>query len=207
MSKDTPNDIIAPLELIGFLDGTCFESIQDFLTQLPNYLVAKIPASITNVIVGPFQPTDTQRDSIWFKTDNSGAFVGIYAFSSGTFTQVFPAIYKEYTPVITALPNMSVSYTSSSKGSYKKEGEEVVFMVESGIVLSGTATGEVYVSLPPFVRSFGTTFSCTLNDGTQKLGVTSMKDDSTIKIEHIDNVPFTIGPCGIAITGTYKTLQ
>lgn len=79
-----------PLKVINLPDLLCVNSLVDFLQQLPNFLVGAAPTSITNVVVGNTQPLDSQRDTIWFRQDNAGNFIGIYVFSSGTWQQMFP---------------------------------------------------------------------------------------------------------------------
>lgn len=86
-SSDVVN---APIVLLGLPDLLCVKSVQDLVQQLPNFLVAAIPTSITNVIIGAAEPLDTQRSSFWIRTSNSGGFIGFYLFTGGSWQQIFP---------------------------------------------------------------------------------------------------------------------
>lgn len=95
-----PTVISAPIALLSLPDLACFKSAQELIAALPQFLVAQIPiGEITNVIVSNVQPLDTQRDSIWFRKDNSGNFIGIYVYSGGTWQQMYPMpgqIFQRY---------------------------------------------------------------------------------------------------------------
>jgi len=85
------------IKILGLPDTTCFESFEQLLQVLTDYMVLEIPTSITNVVVGNTQPGDTQRDAVWFRMSNGGQFIGIYLYSEGTWTQFFPVpgqVYK-----------------------------------------------------------------------------------------------------------------
>jgi len=87
----TNSDVInAPTVLVGLPDVACFTSFKDFLEALPKYLYAQIPTSVTNVVIGNTQPNDSQRNSLWFRKDNSGSFVGLYIYSAGIWNQIYP---------------------------------------------------------------------------------------------------------------------
>ena len=101
------NTVDAPLVIKNLPDLACFTSVQELLQSLPQYLFAQIPLTITNVIVSNVQPLDSQRTSIWFRTNNSGLFIGIYVYSNGTWNQFFPApnqLTRIYRTSNTALP-------------------------------------------------------------------------------------------------------
>lgn len=85
-----PDVVSAPIGIINLPDNLCVSSLKDFLVQLPQWIVALIPTSITNVVVGNVQPLDSQRDSLWLRQNNSGIFIGFYVFSGGTWVQIFP---------------------------------------------------------------------------------------------------------------------
>lgn len=87
MSSDV---VDIPLKVLNLPDLLCVKNITDLVQQLPNFLVGQAPTSITNVVVSNVQPLDTQRDSVWFRKDNAGNFIGIYVYSNGTWQQMYP---------------------------------------------------------------------------------------------------------------------
>jgi len=89
MSKES-NVVSAPIAIKGDPTTACFTTVGDFIEALPNFLVAEIPTSITNVIISNIQPLDSQRMTVWFRLNNAGTFIGIYVFSDGTWIQMFP---------------------------------------------------------------------------------------------------------------------
>lgn len=89
MSKES-NIVSAPIAIKGDPTTACFTTVGDFIEALPNFLVAEIPTSITNVVISNIQPLDSQRTDIWFRLSNGGTFIGIYVFSDGTWIQMFP---------------------------------------------------------------------------------------------------------------------
>lgn len=100
MPGATDNDIIlGALKLVGKVDCTCFTSIPDFLKAFPKLFAVEVPASITNVIVSVNQPDDSQRDSVWFRINAAGVFVGIFIYASGDWQQIWPTpqgVFKMY---------------------------------------------------------------------------------------------------------------
>lgn len=87
---NTSDLVRGQLVVTGLLDTQCFTSWQEVINALPNLLAPEMPNSITNVIVGNTQPTDSQTSSIWFRLSNSGSFLGIYVFSQGAWHQIYP---------------------------------------------------------------------------------------------------------------------
>lgn len=85
-----PDVVDIPIRILNLPDTLCVNSLLEFLQKLPEFLVGQAPTSITNVVVGNVQPLDSERDSIWFRKDNAGNFIGIYVFSGGTWQQMFP---------------------------------------------------------------------------------------------------------------------
>lgn len=83
--------IMGSIKLKGFIEEQCFTSLKEFIASLPNILVAEIPSEATNVVVSSQQPSNDQRDAVWFRLDNSGSFVGIYIYSKGSWKQITPA--------------------------------------------------------------------------------------------------------------------
>jgi len=87
----TTNTVIGQLILKALPELECFTNFTDFLKALPGLYAVEIPASVTNVIVGPAQPSSSQTSSIWVRVNNAGTFLGIYVFSDGNWIQVVPA--------------------------------------------------------------------------------------------------------------------
>lgn len=83
-----------PILIQNLPDLACTEinSFLDALKALTVYGSVDIPASITNVIVGVSEPTSNDANKIWFRYDNSGNFLGIYAFQAGQWRQVIQNI-------------------------------------------------------------------------------------------------------------------
>ena len=88
--SDPGNVTRAEIVLTGLPHTKCFTSWQDFLAALPSFLSVEVPSSITNVIVSNIQPTSSQTADIWFRTSNSGSFIGIYVFAQGVWHQIYP---------------------------------------------------------------------------------------------------------------------
>lgn len=87
----TTSDVIrGVVKLDNFLDDTCFKSWKEFVLSLPQLLTVEIPSSITNVTVGNVQPSDDERDNLWFRQDNSGSFLGLYLFAKNAWKQIYP---------------------------------------------------------------------------------------------------------------------
>lgn len=86
--------------LTGLPDTKCFTSWQDFLAALPEFLGVEIPvSSITNVVVSNVEPSSSQTNSIWFRLNNAGGFIGIYVFSAGIWNDIYPVNVDS--PVVT----------------------------------------------------------------------------------------------------------
>lgn len=86
-SSDVVN---APIAVLNLPDLLCVKDLREFLSVLPNYLVALIPTSVTNVIISPSQPLEGERSSLWIRLSNSGGFLGFYVFTGGQWTAIFP---------------------------------------------------------------------------------------------------------------------
>lgn len=84
------NIVVAPTALLNLPDLSCFTSFQEFLAALPQFLVALVPTNITNVVIGNIQPQDTQRNTLWVRKDNSGTFIGLFVYSSGIWSPIWP---------------------------------------------------------------------------------------------------------------------
>lgn len=88
MANGQTRTVRGAIKIENLPDLSCFKSFKDFVQALPSFLALEIPVNITNVIVSNIQPTDSQRDSVWFRFSNSGTFVGIYVFSGGAWRQI-----------------------------------------------------------------------------------------------------------------------
>lgn len=87
----TTDVIQGALKLLGLPDDKCWSSFSEFLQDFPNLYGVEISNKITNVIVSNAQPLDSERDTVWIRTDNSGSFIGIFLYGAGTWQQMFPA--------------------------------------------------------------------------------------------------------------------
>lgn len=79
------------LKLQGLLDEGCFTSWKEFVASIPDLFSVELPNDITNVTVGSSQPSDSERDHLWIRTDGSGSFVGLLIYASGAWRQIYPA--------------------------------------------------------------------------------------------------------------------
>jgi len=91
MSREPAGIVLAPIKYLGLVDGQCFTNITDFIKTLQENLVAEVPDNITNVHVGNIQPSSTERNSVWFRVDTGGKFIGIYMFDGAVWQQVLEA--------------------------------------------------------------------------------------------------------------------
>lgn len=84
--------MVAELGLIKVLNVPqefCFQgTAAEIVQQLANVLAVELPASITNVWVGPTEPPDTQNWALWVARNNAGTFVGLRVVSDGVWLQV-----------------------------------------------------------------------------------------------------------------------
>lgn len=78
------------LKLIGLPQAECWTNLEDFIKWLVANIAVEVPPNITNVIVSNVQPSDSQRDCIWFRRNNSGGFMGIFIFNAGAWKQLYP---------------------------------------------------------------------------------------------------------------------
>jgi len=78
------------LKLNGLIDCEFYTSWQDFVAAIPKLFAVEIPNNITNVTIGDQQPSDSERDHLWFRTDSSGAFAGLYMFAQCVWQKIYP---------------------------------------------------------------------------------------------------------------------
>lgn len=85
------SSIIGAVQVLGVPDSACFDNFAELLRSLGTYLTVDIPnQNFSNVVISTAQPGQADRDKIWWRLSNSGAFVGIFFFSNSVWTQVFP---------------------------------------------------------------------------------------------------------------------
>lgn len=85
------NVALGNLVIKNLPDLFCFTSARDLVANLPELLGVETPlANVSNVVVGVSQPDDSQTNSVWFRYNNAGSFVGIYVFSGGKWVPLFP---------------------------------------------------------------------------------------------------------------------
>lgn len=84
------NTALGTIKLEGQIDDLCIEDLASFIKALEKYAKIHIPYSVTNVIVGNIPPGDGDRQKVWFRTDSSGSFVGIYIYAQGSWNVIFP---------------------------------------------------------------------------------------------------------------------
>lgn len=85
-------EIKGAIVIQGLPETECFTTFEEMLTVLSKYLVLQLPIGLlTNVLVSNIEPLDSQRDSVWFRQDNSGHFLGVYIFASGSWKLAFPS--------------------------------------------------------------------------------------------------------------------
>lgn len=78
------------LKLNNFQESNCFTCWSDFVKAIPNMFAVELPSNISNVTIGTSQPSDSERDHLWVKTDPSGSPIGLFTYSGGTWNQFLP---------------------------------------------------------------------------------------------------------------------
>lgn len=143
------NDVIpGTLKITNLPECQCFTSFEDFIKALPNYLGVELPKNFTNVSVGNVQPSEADRDTVWFRMSPSGAFIGIFVYYRGTWISVFPA------------PNQLIRVVGDSRT--PPTGYKVVAVGDAGITdpttLTAIQTGWVRDSTNTYYIVFDTVF-------------------------------------------------
>lgn len=88
----TQSVIKGAIKVQGVPSSACFTTFAELLNSLGTYLSVEIAnQTFSNIIISTAQPGQADRDKIWWRIANSGGFVGIYAYSNGVWSQVFPA--------------------------------------------------------------------------------------------------------------------
>ena len=92
MPAPIQNVILGALKLLGIPERACFQNWQQFVEAIPQYFAVEVPQSITNVIVGSTAPSEDDRDKIWYRRDNNGSFLGVYAFQNGAWRPFYSLV-------------------------------------------------------------------------------------------------------------------
>lgn len=142
MSADGNLTVNGALKINNLPDLACFQSFEDLLKALPTFLTVEVPSTITNVIISNVQPQDNQRDAIWFRRSNSGEFIGIYLYSSGTWRLVFPSpnalirmygdsrdVPEGYILADETNPNLTANQASFIKSSWLKDPTDTWYVI------------------------------------------------------------------------------
>lgn len=83
--------ITGVIKVLDVPDDACLTTVRELVLSLEKYLVVEFDEErITNVLVSANEPDTTNREIIWFRTDNSGNFLGIFVFVQGQWVQMFP---------------------------------------------------------------------------------------------------------------------
>lgn len=77
------------LKIDNVPDRACFSTWRQFLESIPDFLTVEVPSSVSGVVVGPNTPDEDDRDKIWFRRDNGGNFLGVWAFQNGAWRPLF----------------------------------------------------------------------------------------------------------------------
>lgn len=86
------NTVASALHVIALPERACFTTWREFIESIPQFIGVEVPASVSGVIVGAAPPGEGDRDKIWFRRDNSGAFLGIYAFQNGAWRKLIQTL-------------------------------------------------------------------------------------------------------------------
>lgn len=88
----TQSSIKGVIKVQGVPDSACFVNFTELLRSLGTYLIVEIPnQTFSNIVISVAQPGQADRDKIWWRLANNGTFVGIFFYSNGVWSQVFPA--------------------------------------------------------------------------------------------------------------------
>lgn len=83
MSAPVNVTITGAVKVKNVPERACFNTWVDFVKSLEQYLSVEVPASISNVIIGTQNPSDSDKEKLWFRRATNGQFIGIYAFQDG----------------------------------------------------------------------------------------------------------------------------
>lgn len=218
MSRNAQSTVTAPLKVLGIPENFCYESMPQFIQALTQFLVAVIPTSITNVVVGNIQPNDTQRFTLWVALDNAGKFVGLKVYSEGEWVLLFPPQEKTWDVEFTtsAPDDMTFTNTEVLEARYFEMGDFVWVTGRFRGTTGGTARNGIWVSLP--VEAFtansslnGTTLDPTANaqsaPGVVQVVTTGLPEQikNFVEIRKYDNSDWGLGDDReVSFNGFYK---
>lgn len=134
---------IGTVKIKNLPEATCFKTFEEFLLALQTYLVIEIPDTITNVVVGSSEPSSSQRDSIWYRFNSTGDFLGIYLFSGGSWNLQIPA------GLVPTGPNQILYSNASQELAWTIIGPNSTFVSDSVAMpfwLPTGASGSIYFS-------------------------------------------------------------
>lgn len=83
------NTVASALKVIALPERACFTTWQEFIESIPRFIGVEVPDSVSGVVVSSTPPGEGSRDKIWFRRDNNGSFLGIYAFQNGAWRPLY----------------------------------------------------------------------------------------------------------------------
>lgn len=123
-------DYAANLKVKGLPQNFCFKgTAADIMQQIASFLIAQVPNSITNVWLGNSEPTSPNY-ALWVRQDNSGNFLGLYAFTEGSWVQIVaaPALWNSFESDLTPVDGTTVLTNKSFEGEYCIDQNGTVFV-------------------------------------------------------------------------------
>lgn len=196
MSRDDQTSITAPLKVLGIPETFCYENVTQFVQALATNLVAVIPTSITNVVVGNIEPNDTQRFSVWFRLNNAGTFVGIYVFSDGKWVPLFPPVTQFYDPLFSTSDTSDMQFTGVDvlTADYIEMGDFVWISAKATGDTQGIPVNGIRMTLPVDAFDIDQPLSGTAKDGGQTIPATAeLISPSVVEVRKYDNSNWGIG--------------
>lgn len=91
----TDNVVVGDIRLEGQPDEICIENVSDLISYLNKYAKFYIPGGAGNLVVGNEQPSEAERQKVWFRLDNGSNFKGIYVYSVGAWRKIYPVGDKQ----------------------------------------------------------------------------------------------------------------
>ncbi len=127
--QPTVDTISGALKINNLPDLACKEinSFADALKALAQFSTIELPASITGVVFGASEPSESEVNKIWARTDNNGNFIGFYVFTAG-----------EWRPAYT-LPDGHIEWISGDSRS-PPPGFQLINNVGPNFINSGVRT-------------------------------------------------------------------
>ncbi len=137
--------IIGAIKVKGLPELSVFESLEQFINDLPNILHVEIEdAGLSNVIISNQQPGADDKGSLWVRRDNSGSIIGIYVYSTDKWIQILPGVNQVFILVgSNTIP--PPGYKALAVGDLNLSQEQVTAIYAQLGVIANVATGEYYV--------------------------------------------------------------